>query len=237
MSLAYESTFRTRRESPNLTEAARESYDVRGDVIQFPLAIPASETQGILGPDSELCLDRLSLVRDAIGIATSEDPHIFVGKGHSPFLRDVVVPDHVYRRVGGYERYLVHFPGAQLPVLDLYYVLPTEHLARHVHRYRDRGGDVLTYAEDLEDLERHSTGDMIDDGPVLDGGYADLLQVSAPKTIERSAMRIGMPLKACLKYLAWDVESTSGDISVTRGSGWRIMRSLRASFNKFMSTR
>src|SRR2546425_13306771 len=194
------------------------------DVLEFPVAVLANHPQRVFRAHHERRLDRLADVRDAVRIRAPQDADRAVGQGESSLLRDVVVADHIHGRARRDQRDLVDFPRREFPVLDLDDVFPPHRLTRHVHRDGHRRRHGIADPQDLEDLERQPRGDVVDHRPVLDRGDAELPHAPPPRMRSRRAIRTGTPLKACLKYTACFVRSTSGSISVVRGSGCRMMR-------------
>src|SRR5205809_1020052 len=213
------------------------SHDRGGDVLDDPVAVPARGLRWLSRPHEEVRLHRLPQVRDAVRVPAPKDPKGPIREPDDVLLGDVVVPDHVHARLRGDKRDLVHLAGAQLPVLHLHDVLPTHRLRGHVHRDGDRGGDALLDPEDLQHLQGHPRGDVVDHGAVLDRRDPELPHPPTPRSISRSAIRTGTALNACRKYFACGVRSTAGSISVTRGSGWSTMRSFFASRRIARSTR
>src|SRR2546427_3287892 len=207
----------------------RDSDDRRGDILDDPVAVPAGAAGRVPRPHEEVRLHGFPQVRDAVRVPALQDPHGPIRQPHEVLLRHVVVPDHVHARPRRDQRDLVDLPRAQLPVLHLHDVLPPHRLRRDMHRDGHRGRDALVDPQDLEDLQRHPRGDMVDHGPVLDRRHPELPHPPTPRTISRRAIRTGTALNAWRKYFAYGVRSTAGSISVTRGSGWRTMRSFFAS--------
>src|SRR6266852_6139481 len=213
------------------------SENVADDVFELPVAVLADDAQGVLRSHDERRLDRLADVRDAVRIRASQDADCPIRRRQRAFLRDVVVANHIHGGGGRDERDLLEFAAAELAVLDLDDVFPTHRLTRHVHRHGHRRGHRIPDPEDLQDLEGEPRGNVIDHGPVLDRGDAKFPHAPSPRIRSRSAMRTGTALKACLKYTACFVRSTSGAISVTRGSGCMMMSPRFASRRMSMSTR
>src|SRR5437867_12332982 len=148
-----------------------------------------------------------------------------------------LVAGHVHGGRRRDERDLIELPTAELAVFDLHDVFPTHRLTRHVHRDGHRRRHGVPDPEDLEHLQREPRRDMVDHGPVLDRGDAELPHAPSPRIRSRSAIRTGTALKACLKYTACFVRSTSGAISVTRGSGCMMMSPRFASLRISISMR
>src|SRR6266508_2394307 len=192
-------------------------------------AILAHDPERAHRPDDELRFHRLSDIRDAVRVRASQDADGAIGERDAPLLGHVVVADHIHGGGRRDESDLVDLSGSELTVLDLHDVLPPHRLARHVHRHGHGRRDGIADPEDLQDLQGPPRGDVIDHGPILDRGDAELPHSPPPRMRSRRAIRTGTPLKACLKYTACFVRSTSGSISVVRGSGCRMMRSRLAS--------
>src|SRR2546430_7910983 len=213
------------------------SHNVCDDFFELAIAIFADHAKRVLRSDHELRFNRLPDVRDAVRVRATKNSDRAVRQRDPSLLCDVVIADHIH---GGRRRDqgdLVDLPRTELPILDLHDVLPPHGPARDVHRDRDRRRHGVTDPQDLQDFEGQTSRDMIDHGPVLDRRDAELPHSAPPRMRSKRAIRTGTALDACLKYTACFVRSTSGAISVSRGSGCMMMSPRFASRRMASSTR
>src|SRR6267143_942737 len=220
-----------------LSQARVRSHNVCHNLFQLAIAILANDAKRVLGANDEFRFDGFLQIRDAIRVRATQDPDRSIRQREGALLRDVIVADHIHRGRRRDQGDHVDLERPALPVLDLDDVFPSHGSARDMHRDGDRRGHGVTDPEDLQDLEGQARGDVVDHRAVLDRRDPQLPHSAPPRMRSRRAMRTGTALEACLKYTACFVRSTSGAISVSRGSGCMMMRPRFASRRRASSTR
>ena len=119
--------------------------------------------------DGELGRHVVLLVGDAVWVEALHDVLDALGNGHGLFFDDFKVLDFDDGGCRRDEGNLVHIFGSEVLVGDFDEAFLAVFLALHVGAEIHGVADFLQ-AQNLDDLEHFVSGDMVDDGAILNGG-------------------------------------------------------------------
>ena len=119
--------------------------------------------------DGELGRHVMFFVGDAVGVEALHDVLDAIRDGHGLLPDDLEVLDFDDGGGGGDEGDLVHVFGLEVFVGDLDEALGAVFLALHIGAEIHGVADFLQ-AQNLDDLEHLVSGNMVDDGAILNGG-------------------------------------------------------------------
>ena len=105
----------------------------------------------------------------AVGILAAHHAHDLIGQIHRSLLYHLAVTNDIDGGRRSDQCDPVQLLLSQLPVLDLDYILLAQLLALHIHHHGHSSSSGAGYAQDLEDVQRLTTGNMIDDRSIIDG--------------------------------------------------------------------
>src|SRR2546427_7062622 len=142
-------------------------------LLHYPNTIVAAEPQRVLSFHTELGLNRLS-IRNARRICTANNSPNRIRQLNPRLLSHLIVPNNANGGAGSDQRYLVHFTGLELSILDLDNVLLVLLLRDHVHRHTHDMPFTAVYSENLEHVQSMAGKNMVDHCTVTDLLHVEL---------------------------------------------------------------
>src|SRR5712691_3463006 len=121
-------------------------------LLHYPNTVIAAEPKRVLPFHTELRLNRLG-IRHARRIRTTNDSPDRIRQLYPRLLGNLVIPNDADGSAGSDQRYLVHFTGLELSILNLNNVLLVLLLRDHVHRHTHDMPFAAVYSENLEHVQ------------------------------------------------------------------------------------